>query len=213
MTKRCPVPSRSRRDVPRAWGLTLPNCDFYALGEDLHAVIGFVYSNPGWRLIELSSEPERELREFSSAVELFASYPEVGEQATSLHLQLYCESMRGQVRHRRIDLNPGAIPGATFRYSSEGWGLIQLYFGILRDGRLAPSHTNHNSARRAAAWESLDRGRLGPVSAWDWDEVARISRRLNRFIHAAAKEKEGSRPVLPVAQLARSAGRVAFALT
>ena len=35
---------------------------------------------------------------------------------------------------------------------TEGWGLIQLYFGVLRkDGTLTHSHTNHNTARASNA--------------------------------------------------------------
>ena len=97
------------------------------------------------------------------------------------------------------------MKGATFRYDSRGWGLIQLYFGQLRNGRLSPCHTNHNSESRAKTWESTYRN-LGSATKWDWKEVTRISGRLNRFIRGAAAAKEKSRPILRAAHEAQACG-------
>jgi hypothetical protein len=107
--------------------------------------------------------------------------------------------MRGRIVKHRINFKSGSVAASRFRYDAEGWGLVQLYFGIMRDGRLSPSHTNHNSQKRARNWESLYK-RLGPVDAWNWSEVSRVSGRLNRFIKSLATGRQGSRPILPVAQ-------------
>lgn len=191
----------------------MPNCDFYALGADLRAVIGFIFAQPAWRLVELASAPDHDLKEFSSEADFLASYPALEAQNDALHFQLYCDSMGGGIRKQRITFRPGTVPGASFRYDSCGWGLIQVYFGILRNGRLSPCHTNHNSERRAKNWEQHHHDTLGPVSAWNWAEVARMSRRLNRFVQGTSKAKEGSRPVMPSALQARASGTVAFAPT
>ena len=190
----------------------MPNCDFYALGTDLRTVIEFVFAQPGWQLVELCSEPDHDLREFRTLAELVATYPALAEQRTGLHFQLYSESMGGSVRKHRVDFKPGVMGGATFRYDSMGWGLIQLYFGILRNGRLSPCHTNHNSERRAQTWALTEADELGPVAAWNWTEVTRISSRLNRFIRGNAKGKVGSRPIMPSALQASLSGTVEFAL-
>jgi hypothetical protein len=191
---------------------TVPNCDFYALATDLVCVLDFVFAQPGWSLLELASRHDQPLREFHATREVLDAYPTFDLLETSLDFHLYCPSMGGQVFRRRIDFKAGAVPGATFRYDSEGWGLIQVYFGRVRAGRLSPCHTNHNSQRRAETWEPTSRGQLGPVAAWNWDEVVRVSGRLVRFVRGASVAKLGSRPILHAAQEARARGAVEFAL-
>ena len=107
----------------------MPNCDFYASGKDCIAVLDFVFAQPGWKLVELGSLPDQKLRTFRSTAEVLAAHP-IGKRAT--HFQLHAPDMKGRVTARRINLDPGAVPGATHRYTSEGWGLIQLYFGAVR---------------------------------------------------------------------------------
>ena len=183
----------------------MPNCDFYALWPDLGEVLGFIFAQPGWRLMELSSEPERPLREFRREQELLDAFPELESLAGPIHLQLYSEHMEGAVRIRRIDFKAKPKLPPTYRYESNGWGLIQLYLGFLRDGRLTPCHTNHNSEARALAWEPHGSD-LGPVSAWNWAEVTRTSVRLNRFIRKLSADKSCSRPILKSAAEARARG-------
>jgi hypothetical protein len=189
----------------------MPNCDFYALEGDLVEVLDFVFAQPGWSLVELASQHDRALRTFHATREVVDAFPTFSTLSASLHFNLYAEAMKGRVISRRIDFAPGAVPGATFRYDSEGWGLIQLYFGRLQDGRLSSSHTNHNSEVRARKWEPTFADRPDPVDAWNWSEVARASGRLNRFLRGAAAGKMHSRPVLRAAWEAQSRGAVQLA--
>jgi hypothetical protein len=188
----------------------MPNCDFYAMAPDLVEVLDFVFAQPGWRLVELASQHDRPLRTFHATREVLDGFPTFSELSTALHFQLYSEAMGGQVTSKRITFNPGAVPGATFRHDSKGWGLIQLYFGQLRAGRLSNCHTNHNSERRARNWEPTY-PLLGPVDGWNWKEVTRTSSRLNRFLRRRAAGKLHSRPVLPIAWEAQNKGEVQLA--
>lgn len=192
----------------------MPNCDFYALPPDLLPVVEFIFDQPGWRLMELSSEPDRPLREFRRTRELLEAFPQLNDPSSSLpiHLQLYADAMGGSVLHRRIELNPGAVPNATHRYASEGWGLIQLYLELPRQEALRACHTNHFTEAGARKWETASDPR-GPVAAWNWAEVMRTSSRLNRFVRSRATRKLGSRPVLNAADVAEAAGLVQFRLT
>jgi hypothetical protein len=184
----------------------VPNCDFYALATDLVEVLEFIFAQPGWSLFELASVPDQPLREFHATRDVLDSYPSFDRLDRDRHFQLHCSTMGGHVSMRRIDFTPGAVPGATFRYNSEGWGLIQLYFGALRDGRLSPCHTNHNTQRRAEKWEPTYFDQLGPVAVWNWTEVTRVSGRLNRFIRSVSAAKLHSRPVLRAAHDAQVRG-------
>jgi hypothetical protein len=97
----------------------------------------------------------------------------------------------------RIDLRPGAIGDATFRFRCDGWGLIWLSFGSLfRDVELRSSRTNHNTAARAAKWAGTFRD-LGDPDAWQWSAITKASRNLNNKIRASAVRKIGPCPVLP----------------
>src|SRR2546426_11648858 len=112
------------------------------------------------------------------------------------------------VHQRRIALVPAKCQGATFRWTIEGWGLITMQLGGSSLVGLVASHTNHNSAERARKWEQTLNRTLGSVSAWDWPEVSRVSRRLNRQIRKLAVSKVGSRVVLPDAALSLSPRRM-----
>lgn len=183
----------------------MPNCDFYALDDDCLAVLDFVFDQPTWKLFELASLPDQELRSFTSTAEVVAAH-RVGERAT--YFQLHAPEMKGQVVAKRIDFTPGAVAGATHRYSCEGWGLIQLHLGAPSGGRLSSSHTNHNSARRARTWEPTYPDATDRVDDWDFAAVTRLSSRLNRFIRGRAVARQGSRSVLAAAHDAFVHGRL-----
>lgn len=181
----------------------MPNCDFYALDDDFALVLDFVFSQDEWELHELSSEANHVVRVFRSTREVLGGCA-LGRGLSCF--QIYSPEMAGQPLHRRIDFKPGAVPGATHRFSTEGWGLVQLYFGFMRTGDgLTPSHTNHNSVVRAKSWSPL-RSELGSPDEWDWAGVARVSGRLVRFLQKQRAARHGSRPVLPGADRAVRAG-------
>lgn len=189
----------------------MPNCDFYALASDLAEVLDFVFAQPGWSLVELASRHDQPLRTFHATSEVLHGFPSFMDLSIPEHFHLYSEAMGGQVMSRRITFTPGAVPGATFRYDSHGWGLIQLYFGKLRDGRLSNCHTNHFSERGARKWEPTYADGPERVDAWNWREVSRTSGALNRFIRRTATGKLHSRPVLRAAWEAQAKGAVELA--
>ena len=189
----------------------MPNCDFYATGSDLKQVIEFVFDELECRVYELSSAPDHELREFSSAGEVLSSegFGVCKGTAQSTYLQLWPRNAAGEVTIRKIVLDPKACSGATFRYQIGGWGLIQLYLGGINNNRVIHSHTNHNSEKRALSWASTYDD-LGAVSAWNWKEVSRASSKLNRYIRKIAVSKISSRPVLSEAHHELQAGKNAL---
>jgi hypothetical protein len=179
--------------------LTMPNRDFFALGEDHRQVLDHVFTEGACRVFELYSPFDTELAEFKSVADIEArckiddwSVPD----REILLLQLHPHDAAGKLVIERIELNPRKCKGATFRYSCNGWGLVQLYLESVRRGALHPSHTNHNSPKRAAAWSSTYPD-LGSPEAWNWNEVIAFSRRLNRHIDKLAVAKIDSQRVLP----------------
>lgn len=119
----------------------MPNLGFYAVGDDWSAVLETVFDLGLFRVFESDSEPDRKLREFHAATE-------VPDGPRGRHLALFVIGAGPDPMARRIDLLPGVLADATFRYCCEGWGLIQLdHDSILWH---EPSVTVHASAANSA---------------------------------------------------------------
>ncbi|MBX3172403.1 MAG: hypothetical protein KF760_33675 [Candidatus Eremiobacteraeota bacterium] len=175
----------------------MPLCQFYAAAADHRAVLEVVFSLKGSSLWELASRHDQPLREFRHTEEVLAAF-DLNREGANFHL--YHPSMGGRVHHKRVTFHPGAVPGATYRYDSVGWGLIQFYLRAPKNARLSPCHTNHNSEKRARAWQTTYADELGEVQDWNWDAVQSLSSRLNRGIRKLGVAKFGTRPILPAAQ-------------
>ena len=153
------------------------------------------------RVFELSSDFERPLKEFRSAEEVMSQFDRTystGDTWHTVHLQLYVLGASPPFVPRRVQLNPKACEGATFRYAAEGSGLVQLYLGAAKGGGLNNSHTNHNSQKRAEARASTAPA-MQEVRLWDFTKITTFSSRLNRQIRKLSAAKIDSRPVLPAA--------------
>lgn len=187
----------------------MPNCDFFAACEDHRTILNWVFSLGDCDVYELSSgldQPLKRLATMSEVEEHFAISSWAERSREALHFQIHPRSAGGRVQIERVELRPDKCQGATFRYTCSGWGLVQLYLqSVDRHNCLKNSHTNHMSEKRAAGWESQV-PELGPVAAWDFQEVARWSRRLNTFIRNQQASKIASRVILPGAKVLQDSG-------
>ena len=112
-----------------------------------------------FRVFQAYSAPDHELREFTGV----AGMP---GDPQSRHPALLAHGSGPDPLVRRIDLVPGALGNATFRYVCEGWGLIQLWPANTGGAEeLQWSRANHNTERRAVAWARTTY-RLGYPAAW-----------------------------------------------
>lgn len=177
----------------------MPNCDFFAYGDDHRLILDHIFETMPCRIFELASKFDTELAEFRSLADVERRY-QIDDwlhgQHQTLRLQIYAEGADGNINFRRDDLNPKKCKGATYRYSCHGWGIIQLYLESPRNSILRDSHTNHNSETRARNWATIY-PELGDPAEWNWAVVKSFSRKLNRFIRKSGVEKRGSRVVLP----------------
>lgn len=175
----------------------MPSLSFYAYGDDHGVVLDAVFDLGIFRVFEYISRPDSEVQEFAAPDEVPV------DPYGSRHLFLYPIGSGPEPATRRINLHPGALGDATFRYEREGWGLIRLMLSSLNGPNVLQwSSTAHNSEKRATKWaESVPHLgiRLGDPTAWDWPAVTRASSRLNRVIQKRAVRKIGTYPVLPQA--------------
>lgn len=190
----------------------MPAFGFYAARADVPAVLDFVLAGMGCRVFDAYSAPDEPLGEYRTAAEILAAYPEdapSGRYARPVHLVLWRPDLGPEPLVRRIELRPAALPGRTFRHAAEGLGLLDLQFGQVRDGRLAPSNLAVNSEARARRWTDTSSDRFGPVEAWCWPAVARAMRQLQYHLaRRLAVGRHGSRPLLPAAAAAVQNGLV-----
>ena len=179
----------------------MPNCDFYAAETDIEQVLSWVFENLECRVFEMYSPLDQCLTEYKSVADIKWSeaFSKLGRGGSPLHLALWPVKASSEVTEKRISLNPAKCNGHTFRYTLTGWGLIQLYFGGVKNKGMEHSHTNHNSEKRADKWESTNADEMGDPKQWNWREVTSTSSKLNRYIRKLATSKIGSRSVLPCA--------------
>jgi hypothetical protein len=206
-----PISGASAHNIsPVCWNsATVPNCDFYAVEEDVRNVLNFVFSQPGWTLYELASRHDSALRQFRSTEEVYNAF---ALPYLDAYFHLHAPEMGGRVYAKRVQFKPNAVPHAKFRHDSHGWGLIQLHLVGPRNGTLKASHTNHNSEARARRWEPTYADEPDRVADWDWQAVTRTSSRLNRYIRTKAPSKLGSRPILSGAFEASLQGTIQLTL-
>ena len=178
----------------------MANLDFYAVRADMLNLLQFIYAETDCRVFESYSEFDQNLREFTSAEQLLSAYDIGRDPHGNGHaalLQLWSPSVSSQVKIERIALIPKKCDGHTFRFSVNGWGLMQLYLGGENERAISHSHFGHNSQKRAQAWETTLIDQLGPVSEWDWDLLVKVSRKIQNHIRRRlAASKVDSRPIL-----------------
>jgi hypothetical protein len=177
----------------------MPNCDFYATPEDHESVLAWLFAKGACDVYELASSYEQPLKRFESSAEVLRQFERrhsTGELWHTVALQLYVLGSGPPFSARRIRLDPTACDEATFRFTAEGWGLVQLYLSAPYGDRLENSHTNHNSKTRAETWAPIYGVDPGP-DAWDFARITAFSSRLNRQIRRKGVAKIGSRAVLP----------------
>ncbi|WP_035606529.1 hypothetical protein [Haloferula sp. BvORR071] len=183
----------------------MPNCDFYALGQDHLGILSHLLEAGECDIYELSSRSGQETLCFKTLADFEARYlipaGDWTQVPETIHLQLHVRAAGGTVHHRRIQFTDTP----SFCYSTEGWGLIQLYLRAPLRERLGPSHSNHNSAIRATTWRKTIKD-MGDPDSWDWPLLTSFSRRLNSFIRRQAVAKQGSRVILPAAAEAKAKG-------
>jgi len=164
----------------------MPNLYFYAIDKDFLVVLDYVFEKSGCRVFESYSKFDEEILEFEKPEDIIRNR----KSGQSTYLQLVVPSASKLVEIRRIPLDEST--GHRFRYSIDGWGLIQLYLGNQTLAGITNSHTNHNSEARARHWEPTRD--MDSVSRWDWKEIVSVSSALNRFIRKQAVASAFRRP-------------------
>ena len=158
------------------------NYNFYADKIDKIEILEFLFKETDLRIYDLGSSYDHEICEYKSVNELTQKFDFLYGGEFSLKFQLWTPRHKGKVLFRKIDLDPKQCNGHKYRFSAEGWGLIQLYFGGQIKKELNQSHIGHFSEKGAFKWEDSNLY-YGKVDKWDWKEIQRTSGMLKYKIH------------------------------
>lgn len=170
--------------------------DFFADKVDKLEIFDFIFRKTDLKIYDLSSSYGKEINEYKTVEEILSNFDLSNGNKFAVTFQLWTPRHKGEPFFRRIELDPKHCGGHTFRYSTEGWGLIQLYFGGLQNNELNHSHIGHFNEKGAIKNEGSTTF-LGNVNLWDWKEIQITSRKLKNHIHnKMAIRKIGSFGVL-----------------
>ncbi len=96
------------------------------------------------------------------------------------YYMIHYPDAKGVVCPRRIELTGKAFATGSFRYTIDGWGLIQLQMEV-REPNLISCRFAVNSEARALSWYTTYSDQ-GDPKLWDWKLVEKNTRRLIRTI-------------------------------
>ncbi|MDP2485703.1 hypothetical protein [Pseudoalteromonas marina] len=131
---------------------------------------------------EAYSDFDSELRLFSSLNELkdYVSYKinKNNELNKDINLSLHYVDTCGQVFTEKHELNPDEGNGAKYRYTSDGWGVIN--FNVFIEGAHFGLFSLHSrNEKEAKEWEDT-LPEFGKPNSWDWKKVSFHIKRLTQ---------------------------------
>jgi hypothetical protein len=155
--------------------------DFFADRNDKLQILEFIFNETDLRVYDSASAYGKEISEYKNAAEIASAFDLLNGGKFSQTFQLWTPRHAGKPVFRKIDLDPKHCNGHTFRYATDGWGLIQLYFGGIQANELHESHIGHFNEKGALKNERANSFN-GPVADWHWSEIQKTSTRLKYHI-------------------------------
>jgi len=174
--------------------------DFFADEEDKVALFNYIFDQTDLQVFDLASDYGQEIKKYESLADITSHFDLKNETKGGIHFLLWSPLFKGKVVHKRIELDPKRCNGYTFRYNTEGWGLIQLYLHGIDGNHLKYSHIGHFNRKGALKWEGINKG-MGLVDDWDWKVIQKTSNQLKYLLHSKLSVKtKGSYGVLAGAE-------------
>lgn len=156
--------------------------NFYAAKTDKLMILDYIFHETDLYVFDLYSSYGEEICAYKNADQIAAKYDLENGDKFAVTFQLWAQRHKGKPVFKKIELDPMRCKGHTFRYSTTGWGMIQLYLGGVKNNLLHPSHIGHFNEKGAAQKEGASNFN-GTVSEWDWKEINATSNKLKYQIH------------------------------
>ena len=142
------------------------NYDFFADKSDKINLLDFIFKETDLKVFDLGSLAGQEITEYKNSAEIESKFDLENGGNLSQTFQLWTPRFSNNIIFRKVKLNPRYCNGHTYRYSTDGWGLIQLYFGGQKDNILFHSHIGHFNEKGALKWEDTY-PENGKVNKWN----------------------------------------------
>ena len=180
--------------------------DFFADKNDKLEIFNFILNKTDLIIYDSYSSYEQDISQYQSVDEISSKFDLINGDKFAVTFQLWSPRHKAKPIFEKIELNPKYCDGHSFRYSTIGWGLIQLFFGGIENNELHRSHIGHFNEKGAFARQDTSE-RNGKVSDWDWKEIQVTSRQLKYQIHNKfAVRKLGSFGILKGADILEKQG-------
>lgn len=154
--------------------------DFFANKTDKLKILDFIFKDTDLQVYDFASPYGKEICHYKTVEEVSSKFDfEIDEFGTNF--QLWSPRHKGKPIFNKIELNPKYCQGYSFRYATQGWGLIQLCFGGMKNNELKHSHIGHFNQKGALKWQDSNKVN-GNVDSWDWTEIQVTSRKLKNHI-------------------------------
>jgi hypothetical protein len=158
--------------------------------EGFCELAGFVFESSAPVVFHAYSGYGQPVRSFRTPSELIAEIESAFTTGLkSLQFALHFPDTKGHVAERKIALDGKKCDGHTWRYTVEGWGLIQLQ-ADLRRLPVIECRVAVNTQARAEAWASTYPEFRNP-GLWDWSVVQRHAGRIIRKMKTIAASPNG----------------------
>lgn len=183
--------------------------NFFAAEQDKIELLDFIFKETDLQIFDSYSSYGETICQYRSTREIAAKFDLHNGRDAAVIFQLWSPIFKAEPLFFKIDLDPRRCKGHTFRYSTNGWGLIRLYLGGVNNNILHKSHIGHFNQKGAMKWEGINKEK-GAVDLWNWPEIEKTSRKLKYHIHnKMAVKKNGTYGILKGAEFLEQQG-VAF---
>jgi hypothetical protein len=97
---------------------------FFADRADKIAILEFIFNETDLSVFDLGSAYGEHICQYKTIGEITSRFDLVNGAKCANAFQLWSPRHKGDVLFRKVELNPRYCGGHTFRYATDGWGLI-----------------------------------------------------------------------------------------
>ena len=98
--------------------------DFFADESDKIDFLNYIFNETDLQIYDLSSEFGEEICQYKNIEDIVSKFDLKNGSKFSNTFQLWSPRFKGKADFKKVELNPEYCRGHTFRYATEGWGLI-----------------------------------------------------------------------------------------
>ena len=179
MLLRFPSALRAPAPVTSNAGRTEMEREGTIAANDLERIVQAIFIEGSPEVYEAYSAFDSDIVSFASAAELnsYILRPR-SEKGSILGFVVHYPDTKGFVEKKKIQLEREKCDGHTYRYSMNGWGLIQFQVNLQKAPQVSCRFAV-NTEKRANSWYATYPELKSPAT-WDWKAVERHARRLTR---------------------------------